>query len=48
MDRIGGIPMGRMAEPEEVAELVYFLVSPGATFLTGANYIVDGGSFPIV
>jgi NAD(P)-dependent dehydrogenase (short-subunit alcohol dehydrogenase family) len=48
MDRIGGIPMGRMAEPEEVAELVYFLVSPQAAYLTGANYVVDGGALPTV
>ncbi|WP_158800174.1 SDR family oxidoreductase [Pedobacter sp. L105] len=48
MDRIGGIPMGRMAEPEEVADLVYFLVSPAAAYLTGANYIIDGGNLPVV
>ncbi len=48
MERIGGIPMGRMAQPEEVAELVYFLVSPGAAYLTGANYVIDGGAFPVV
>jgi NAD(P)-dependent dehydrogenase (short-subunit alcohol dehydrogenase family) len=48
MDRLGGIPMGRMAEPEETAELVYFLVSPRASFITGANYIIDGGNLPVV
>jgi NAD(P)-dependent dehydrogenase (short-subunit alcohol dehydrogenase family) len=48
MERLGGIPMGRMAEPEETAELVYFLVSPAASFITGANYVIDGGNFPIV
>lgn len=48
MARLGGIPMGRMAEPEETAELVYFLVSPRASFITGANYHIDGGNFPIV
>lgn len=48
MDRIGGIPMGRMAESKEVAELVYFLVSPGAAYLTGADYIIDGGSMATV
>lgn len=45
--QIGGIPMGRMAEPEEVAELVGFLVSPRASYLTGANYLVDGGAIPV-
>ena len=44
----GGIPMGRMAEPEEVASLVHFLVSPSAAYLTGTNYAIDGGSVPVV
>lgn len=48
MARLGGVPMGRMADPEETAELVYFLVSPRASYITGANYIIDGGNFPIV
>lgn len=48
MNRIGGVPMGRMAEPAEIADLIQFLVSPRATYLTGANYIIDGGSFPVV
>ena len=46
--RIGVTPMGRMAEPEEVADLVQFLVSPKAAYLTGANYIIDGGNLPVV
>lgn len=44
MDNIGGVPMGRIAEPSEVAELVGFLVSPRAAYLTGANYKIDGGT----
>ena len=36
-DRFGGVPMGRMAEPEEVASLAGFLVSPAAAYLTGAT-----------
>ena len=36
-------PLGRMAEPEEVANMVSFLVSPEAEYLTGTNYQVDGG-----
>jgi len=44
MDALGGIPMGRPAEPEEVAELVGFLVSPRAAYLTGTEYIIDGGT----
>ncbi len=48
LSQTGGIPMGRMAEPEEVASLVHFLVSPGAAYLTGANYPIDGGSLAVV
>ncbi len=36
-------PMGRMAEPEEVATLVVFLCSDKASFITGYPYAVDGG-----
>ncbi|MGS2738253.1 SDR family oxidoreductase [Sinomicrobium sp. M5D2P17] len=46
MDTLGGIPMGRMALPEEIAELVGFLVSPRASYITGVNYIIDGGANP--
>jgi NAD(P)-dependent dehydrogenase (short-subunit alcohol dehydrogenase family) len=48
MSSIGGVPMGRMAEPAEVASLVHFLVSPAASYLTGANYLIDGGAKPVV
>jgi len=47
-DRVGGVPLGRMAEPEETAELIYFLVSPKASYISGANYVIDGGNFPVV
>lgn len=36
-------PMGRLGEPEEVAELVIWLSSDKASFITGAYYPVDGG-----
>ncbi|OUJ68388.1 SDR family oxidoreductase [Hymenobacter crusticola] len=44
MDALGGIPFGRPAEPEEVAELIGFLVSPRAGYLTGTEYVIDGGT----
>ncbi|SHM53846.1 NAD(P)-dependent dehydrogenase, short-chain alcohol dehydrogenase family [Cyclobacterium lianum] len=36
-------PVGRMGSPEEVANMAYFLASDEAAFLTGADYLVDGG-----
>jgi NAD(P)-dependent dehydrogenase (short-subunit alcohol dehydrogenase family) len=40
MDSLGGIPLGRPAEPEEVAELIAFLVSGRASGVTGTEYII--------
>jgi NAD(P)-dependent dehydrogenase (short-subunit alcohol dehydrogenase family) len=36
-------PVGRMAEPEEVASLAVWLCSDEAGFVTGVNYPLDGG-----
>ncbi len=38
-----GQPIGRMAEPEEVAYLVLYLCSDEASFITGCDYPIDGG-----
>jgi NAD(P)-dependent dehydrogenase (short-subunit alcohol dehydrogenase family) len=48
VDMLGGIPMGRPGKPEEVAELVSFLASDRAAFISGVDYVVDGGTIPTV
>ena len=40
---VGQIPVGRLAEPKEVAELVLYLASEKAAFITGANLSINGG-----
>jgi NAD(P)-dependent dehydrogenase (short-subunit alcohol dehydrogenase family) len=36
-------PMGRLAEPSEIAAVIAFMASDDASFVTGASYLVDGG-----
>ena len=44
MESIGGIPLGTPGRPADVGELVAFLVSDRAAYITGAEYVIDGGS----
>ena len=44
MDAIGGIPVGRPAKPEEVADLIVFLASPRSASSVGSEYRIDGGT----
>jgi NAD(P)-dependent dehydrogenase (short-subunit alcohol dehydrogenase family) len=48
MDSIGGIPLGAPGRPADVGELVAFLVSDRAAYITGAEYVIDGGSLRAV
>ncbi len=36
-------PVGRVGTPDDIAALAFFLCSPEASYITGANYVVDGG-----
>jgi 3-oxoacyl-[acyl-carrier protein] reductase len=42
-DVVKAIPMGRAGRPEEFADLVVFLASERASYITGASYLIDGG-----
>ncbi len=44
MDALGGIPLGRPAKPQEVADLIVFLSSPRAAAISGSEHRIDGGT----
>jgi len=44
----GKIPLGRLAEPREIADIVVFLCSARASNVTGAAWSADGGAVPII
>jgi 3-oxoacyl-[acyl-carrier protein] reductase len=43
-----GRPLGRLAEPDEIASVVAFLCSPRSSYVTGAAWSADGGTVPII
>ena len=48
MSSLGGIPLGRPAQPREVAELVAFVASSRAASMHGGEFVIDGGTIPTV
>lgn len=48
LDGLGGIPIGRPADPHEVADLIAYLASDRAAVIHGAEFVIDGGTVPTV
>jgi NAD(P)-dependent dehydrogenase (short-subunit alcohol dehydrogenase family) len=43
-----GRPLGRLADPQEIAAVIAFLCSPRSSYVTGAAWSADGGTVPII
>jgi NAD(P)-dependent dehydrogenase (short-subunit alcohol dehydrogenase family) len=49
IEKVGaGRPLGRLAEPEEIASVIAFLCSERSSYVTGAAWSADGGTVPII
>lgn len=48
MNSLGGVPIGRPSKPEEIANIIAFLASDRAATITGAEFVIDGGTVPTV
>ena len=49
LEKVGaGRPLGRLAEPDEIAAVIVFLCSDRASYVTGAAWSADGGTVPII
>lgn len=48
LDSLGGISIGRAAEPHEVADIIAYLASDRAASIHGAEFVIDGGTVPTV
>jgi len=48
LDGLGGIPIGRGAEPHEVADLIAYLASDRTAAIHGAEFVIDGGTIRTV
>jgi NAD(P)-dependent dehydrogenase (short-subunit alcohol dehydrogenase family) len=46
MQSLGGIPLGSLAKPREVPELIAFVCSSRAGAITGTEFVIDGGTIP--
>jgi 3-oxoacyl-[acyl-carrier protein] reductase len=47
IERLRSVPLGRFGEPEDVVEVILFLASEGAAYVTGAVFAVDGGTLTV-